>query len=127
MSNILKIYTEMELTGYSSGYLTDETQEKVIDEINTISPDILFVGMGSPYQEIWISNNQDKISAKIFWAVGALFDYLAGAERITPAWISMIGFEWLWRLSMDPKGKWKRYLIGNPVFVKRIFKQKFGL
>lgn len=126
VNTILKFHPEMEITGYSSGYLTEESQQQVLDEIKDISPDILFVGMGSPHQELWIHKNQEQISAKICWAVGALFDYLAGVERIAPGWVSGIGLEWLWRLCLDPKGKWKRYLIGNPLFIYRILKQKFG-
>jgi N-acetylglucosaminyldiphosphoundecaprenol N-acetyl-beta-D-mannosaminyltransferase len=124
--NILKIHPEMKITGYNDGYLTKESQEKVLNEISFISPDILFVGMGTPFQELWIHKNQELISARICWAVGALFDYMAGEEKIVPGWINKAGLEWLWRFCMDPKGKWMRYLIGNPMFIYRLLRQKFG-
>jgi N-acetylglucosaminyldiphosphoundecaprenol N-acetyl-beta-D-mannosaminyltransferase len=127
VNNILEIHPKMNITGFNNGYLTKESQKKIFNEINRTSPDILFVGMGSPNQEIWINKNRERISAKTCWAVGALFDYIAGEERIVPGWVNDLGFEWLWRLYMDPKGKWKRYLIGNPVFIYRIIKQKFGM
>jgi UDP-N-acetyl-D-mannosaminuronic acid transferase (WecB/TagA/CpsF family) len=58
--------------------------------------------------------------------VGALFDYIAGTEERSPDVIDSMGLEWLWRLMLDPRGKWKRYMIGNPVFIYHLIKQKTG-
>ena len=65
----------------------------VFDKKKSISPDIFFVGMGSPKQEKWIHNNRDKISAKICGAVGALFNYVSGEEKIVPGWVNNLGLE----------------------------------
>ncbi|MEA3439392.1 MAG: WecB/TagA/CpsF family glycosyltransferase, partial [Chloroflexota bacterium] len=59
----------------------------------------------------------------VCWAVGALFDYVAGEEMRAPNWVNKAGVEWFWRLIMDPKGKWKRYLVGNPLFMSRVVRE----
>ena len=69
--------------------------------------------------------NRERINAPVCWAVGALFDYLAGVEPPVPAWMNRLALEWLWRLMVDPLGKWRRYLLGNPEFVARILHQKW--
>lgn len=100
-----------------SGHFALSESPRVIKEINAARPDILVVGMSSPRQETWLAEHAGEIDAPVRWCVGALFDYLAGQERRAPAWLCRLDGEWIFRLLMDPGGKWRRYLLGNPLFV----------
>lgn len=82
-------------------------------------PDLLMVGMGVPRQEEWIHDNREKYPVKVYWSVGALFEYDSGSLRRCPAWMGRAGLEWLFRLYCEPGRLWKRYLIGNPLFLLR--------
>jgi len=126
VKNLLAIYPNLQILGFSDGYFIDKSNEQIINEINELRPQVLFVGMGTPIQEKWIFEMRNKINVPVCWAVGALFDYLADVESRVPKWMYSTGLEWLWRLIVDPAGKWKRYIIGNPLFAYRILRQKFG-
>lgn len=99
--------------------------EKVIAQINAFNTQILVVGMGMPLQEKWISDNFDKLRVNVFFPVGAMFDYVSGTVRRGPSWLTDHGFEWLTRLVIEPKRLWKRYIIGNPVFLLRVLRSKY--
>jgi N-acetylglucosaminyldiphosphoundecaprenol N-acetyl-beta-D-mannosaminyltransferase len=122
--NLLLKWPDLQITGTSDGYFLERNNDQIIKDVNSSSPHILLVGMGSPQQEFWVSKHRTEINAPVCWSVGALFDYVAGVEPAVPSWLNAIGLEWLWRLLIDPIGKWKRYIIGNPLFVARVFLQK---
>lgn len=96
--------------------LTDEEDASIVGEINAASPDILFVGLGCPKQENWMSAHRDRLKC-VLLGVGASFDFYAGSVRECPAWIGRLGLEWLFRLTQEPKRLWRRYLILNPRFM----------
>jgi N-acetylglucosaminyldiphosphoundecaprenol N-acetyl-beta-D-mannosaminyltransferase len=77
---------------------------------------ILFVGIGCPKQEIWMSKHHGQIPA-VMLGVGAAFDFHSGRVQQAPSWMQKIGLEWLFRLSKEPKRLWKRYLLNNPRFI----------
>ena len=110
-------HPDLRIVGWHHGYFDLADSEQVIDRINAVNPDILLVGMSSPRQEFWLRESGDKLQAPVRWCVGALFDYLGGDERRAPAWMRRLGCEWLFRLAVDPVGKWRRYLLGNPRFI----------
>lgn len=87
-----------------------------IDAINRSGARILFVGLGCPKQEIWMAERQGKIEA-VMLGVGAAFDIHAGVVRQAPPWLQRMGFEWLFRLVMEPRRLWRRYLKHNPRFI----------
>ncbi len=116
----LQKYPGLALAGTADGFFENMTESEVLAQIRAAQPDVLFVGMGSPRQEAWIDRQSQALPVKICWAVGALFDYAAGQERRAPGWMLALQLEWLWRLLMDPRGKWRRYLIGTPVFLIRV-------
>lgn len=124
--NLLKCYPGLKIVGMADGYFEECNEPGVLDAINASRAEVVFVGMGVPKQETWIYRNRPAISAPVCWAVGALFDYPAGDESRVPALLQRLNLEWLWRLGMDPRGKWKRYLLGNPEFVFRILREKYG-
>ena len=118
-------FVGLQVVGTADGYFLEKSEEQVLAEIEALKPDVLLVGMGSPLQERWLSAHRGVIKAKVCWAVGALLDYVAGKERRAPGWLDRLGFEWAWRFALDPAGKWRRYLLGNPLFIFRVLLQKF--
>jgi N-acetylglucosaminyldiphosphoundecaprenol N-acetyl-beta-D-mannosaminyltransferase len=97
--------------------------ERVIEDINACRPDILLVGMGTPKQEIWAQRRVDELDCRVLWGVGALFDFVSGRVPRAPASLSDNGLEWIFRLAIEPQRMWRRYLVGNPVFLSRVLTQ----
>jgi N-acetylglucosaminyldiphosphoundecaprenol N-acetyl-beta-D-mannosaminyltransferase len=97
--------------------LTEEEDNRIVEEINHSNPDILWVGLGSPKQDLWMYEHRGRINAPVLIGVGAAFDFLAGTKPQAPRWIRNNGFEWLFRLVTEPKRLWHRYLINYPLFV----------
>jgi len=97
--------------------LTLEEDEQVCGMINSSAPDILWVGLGSPRQDIWMYEHRGKLNVSVMHGVGAAFDFLTGEVRQAPRWMMNAGLEWFFRLIMEPKRLWKRYTINNVLFV----------
>jgi len=97
--------------------LTEEEDAAITAEINQSKPDVLFMGLGCPKQENWMSAHKDKLKA-VMLGVGASFDFFAGNVRESPEWLGKLGLEWLFRLTQEPRRLWKRYLILNPRFMR---------
>jgi N-acetylglucosaminyldiphosphoundecaprenol N-acetyl-beta-D-mannosaminyltransferase len=106
--------------------LTSEEDEDMIRRINESRPDILWVGLGSPKQEQWMADHLGKVNAPVMVGVGAAFDFLSGRKKQAPRWIQSTGFEWLYRLSSEPRRLWRRYS-QYPLFLMLIFFQTIGL
>lgn len=98
----------------------------VVDAINRSRADVLMVAMGMPLQEEWLRRNWEGIDARVALTGGAIFDYLSGRIRRPPAWLRRLGCEWLGRLLIEPRRLWRRYLIGNPLFILRVIRQRVG-
>jgi N-acetylglucosaminyldiphosphoundecaprenol N-acetyl-beta-D-mannosaminyltransferase len=101
--------------------------DAVVDEINRLNPDIVWVGLGAPLQEQWMASNRDRIRAPILAGVGAAFDFHSDWVPQAPAWLQQTGLEWLFRLAQEPGRLWRRYLLGNPEFLGRLLVQGLGL
>jgi N-acetylglucosaminyldiphosphoundecaprenol N-acetyl-beta-D-mannosaminyltransferase len=97
--------------------------EAVAATINATNPDIIWVGIGSPKQEHWMSAMRDLLTAPVLIGVGAAFDFHSGRVPRAPLWVRRIGFEWLYRLSREPRRLWRRYLLDNPAFVYLVARQ----
>jgi len=124
--NLRKKFPNLKIAGkYSPPFrpLTPEEDKEIIDMINRSSPDIVWVAIGNPKQEIWMAEHLGKIGASAMVGVGAAFDFLSGTKPQAPQWIRNSGFEWLFRLVTEPKRLWKRYLIGNPIFLWLFLKE----
>lgn len=115
----------LRIIGSSGGFFNETEEAGIIKEINELRPDILIVGMGVPKQEKWIYSHLDELNINLSWAVGAAFDWLSGYRKRAPKWMVSRGLEWLHRLSQEPGRLWKRYLIGNFVYIYRVLKYKF--
>ncbi|HUS89621.1 MAG TPA: WecB/TagA/CpsF family glycosyltransferase [Desulfosporosinus sp.] len=96
--------------------LTPEEDETIVREINASKIKILFVGLGCPKQERWMAAHRDRVKT-VMVGVGAGFDFYAGTVKQAPRWMMLAGLEWLFRLCMEPKRLWRRYLYNNPRFV----------
>ena len=122
---LISQYPHLQICGTRNGYFDPEHQiESVIQEINAARPHILLVAFGAPLQEKFIQRYKDKIQANILMGVGGLFDFYSGRIARAPIWMRQIGFEWIFRLMQEPKRMWKRYIIGNPLFLYRVFRYK---
>jgi N-acetylglucosaminyldiphosphoundecaprenol N-acetyl-beta-D-mannosaminyltransferase len=108
------------------GFLDDEDEcSRVAKRIEAAKPDLLFVGLGAPKQEYWIERYA-YLPAKVMMGIGGSFEFLAGFRKRAPVMIQKIGFEWLWRLCIEPRRLWKRYLVGNTIFLFVVLKQWWG-
>jgi N-acetylglucosaminyldiphosphoundecaprenol N-acetyl-beta-D-mannosaminyltransferase len=119
--NLKQQYPGLIVAGYQHGYSAAEHSDQVIDEINHSRCDILLVAMGSPMQESWILKHRDRLQCQTAMAVGGLFDFYSGQIARAPLWLRELGMEWLWRLMQEPKAKFARYVVGNPLFLFRIY------
>jgi len=99
---ILGKYPKLKICGTHHGYIDKEMQEEVINNINQLKPDILFVGMGVPLQEKFVKNTLSKLEVKIAMTVGGSFDVLAGEVKRAPIWMQRLNLEWLYRLIQEP-------------------------
>lgn len=107
--------------------LTEAEDQEVCNMINAAKPDILWVGLGSPKQDVWISEHREKIRGTIMVASGATFDFFSGRIKQAPRWIRDSGFEWLHRLTKDFRRLWMRYTVYNIVFLVMFILQLTGL
>ena len=123
-SNMQERYPGLNISGYHHGYFTPDEEDGVIDSINASGADVLFVAMGAPQQEKWIARNREKLNTSILMGVGGLFDFYSGGVSRAPVWLREVGLEWVWRLLQEPGRMWRRYVIGNPLFLYRVWKQK---
>ena len=124
-ANLEDKYPGLKITGTQHGYFDRQSQgDEVIRQINESGADILLVAFGAPHQEKWILQHQHQLSPKILMGVGGLFDFYSGNIARAPVWMREIGIEWVYRLLQEPKRMWKRYIIGNPLFLFRVMKWK---
>ena len=123
-------YPNLEIASYSPPFkdeFSDEENKKMIEAVNTFSPDVLFVGMTAPKQEKWVYRNKDKLQAGIICSIGAVFDFYAGTfKRSSPFWIKL-GLEFVPRFFKEPRRLWRRVFISIPVFLWDVFKLKMKL
>jgi N-acetylglucosaminyldiphosphoundecaprenol N-acetyl-beta-D-mannosaminyltransferase len=119
-------YPRLDVRGTHHGYfdLESDHNERVLEHIAERSPDVLLVGMGTPLQELWVDRHFDRLDARVVWTVGALFDYVSGRIPRAPHWLSDNGLEWIFRLAMEPGRMWRRYLLGNPAFLWRVWEER---
>lgn len=122
ISALKEMYPELQIAGWHHGHISEIDSEVVVQLINRANPQLLIVGMGMPLQEEWILRHRDRLNAQIILNAGSCFDYVAGVKKRCPNWMGAMGLEWLHRLMKEPRRLWKRYLIGNPLFLLRIMR-----
>jgi N-acetylglucosaminyldiphosphoundecaprenol N-acetyl-beta-D-mannosaminyltransferase len=107
--------------------LTADEDASLVEMINAARPDVVWVGLSTPKQERWMARHRDRLEAPVLVGVGAALDFHAGVVRQAPRFMQRSGTEWLFRLAMEPRRLWRRYLRNNPVFLFRISGQTLGL
>ncbi len=107
--------------------LTQEEENHVIDMINQADPDIIWVGLSTPKQDLWMAKYRPRLNAPVIIAVGAAFDFHTKRVPQAPVWMQRSGLEWLFRLIQEPRRLWHRYLIYNPLFILKVLEQRSGL
>lgn len=126
--NIIKDYPNIKIAGYHHGYfqgkhtgdLDSQDEKKIIGEINDENPDIIFVGLGFPKQEMWIESNKDRIKARVIIGNGGVMDILSGDAERAPEIYQKLGLEWFYRLMQDPS-RIKRQMVLPKFMLKVIF------
>jgi N-acetylglucosaminyldiphosphoundecaprenol N-acetyl-beta-D-mannosaminyltransferase len=103
--------------------LTGEEEHELAGRINADAPDVVWVGIGAPKQELWMARMRPHLEAPVLAGVGAAFDFIAERKRQAPAWMQRAGLEWLFRLSQDPRRLGPRYARYNPAFVAAFARQ----
>lgn len=117
---LLKKYPDLKIAGYYSPpfrSLTNEETGDKIKKINDEKPDVLWVGLGCPKQEIWMYRNREKLRVPVIVGVGAAFDFYSGIKKQAPKWMRENGLEWFFRLINEPQRLWKRYIIDGTLFI----------
>jgi N-acetylglucosaminyldiphosphoundecaprenol N-acetyl-beta-D-mannosaminyltransferase len=107
------------------GEWPEHVHTDIVSAINHSNAQVLWVGVGSPKQDIWIQQHKHLLNCKLAFGVGAAFDFYSGTIKRAPLWMQKYGLEWLHRLFSDPKRLWKRYLYGNFKFMLIVLKQRF--
>lgn len=118
------VYPHLEILTYSPPYkpvFTDDDNRAIIQAINDADPDLLWIGMTAPKQEKWAYAHWDEMHIRCHvGTIGAVFDFFAGTVARAPQWWQRHGLEWLYRLLKEPRRMWRRYIIGNAVFLWNI-------
>ncbi len=100
---------------------------EIVDRINAARADIVWVGLGSPKQDLWMCRYRPLLDAPLLIGIGAAFDFISGTKRQAPRWMQRSGVEWVFRLASEPGRLWRRYLVYNSRFVLAIFRERLGL
>jgi N-acetylglucosaminyldiphosphoundecaprenol N-acetyl-beta-D-mannosaminyltransferase len=110
------------ILGVHHGFILQDAalEQQVIERINTLKPDVLFVGFGCPLQELWIQRHKAELEVSVLYPIGATLDYLTRKVPRCPAWMGENGLEWLFRFLVEPRRMFRRYIVGNPWFLWRI-------
>jgi N-acetylglucosaminyldiphosphoundecaprenol N-acetyl-beta-D-mannosaminyltransferase len=106
---------------------TDDDEKRLAEAVRAARPDIMWVGLGAPKQERFMARHLETLDATLMIGVGAAFDFHAGTLRQAPRWMRRCGLEWFFRLCVEPRRLWRRYLVCNPLFVLRTAGQLLGL
>lgn len=123
------IYPNIEVVTYSPPYkpeFTEEENKAIVQAINDANPDLLWIGMTAPKQEKWTYSHWDELNIHCHvGTIGAVFDFFAGTYQRAPQWWQKHSLEWLYRLIKEPRRMWRRYVIGNPLFLMNVGREKF--
>lgn len=123
-----EVYPHLKIVTYSPPYkpeFSEEDNKAIIDAINAVNPDLLWIGMTAPKQEKWTYSHWNELNIHCHvGTIGAVFDFFAGTVERAPIWWQRHGLEWLYRLLKEPKRMWRRYIIGNTLFLWNMLKEK---
>lgn len=113
IANVKKLYPNLNIAGYRNGYFTAEEEKDVLDFIDKLQPNFVWVGLGRPKQEKFSLKIKDNCRVGVIKTCGGLFDFLAGTNKRAPMLMQRLGLEWLFRLYLEPKRLFRRYMVTN--------------
>ncbi|HVM36354.1 MAG TPA: WecB/TagA/CpsF family glycosyltransferase [Actinomycetota bacterium] len=116
--------TGLEVVGARDGYFSLDEEQQVAADVKESGAQVLMTAMGNPLQEWWLARNLSATGAGLGVGVGAFFDFAAGEVPRAPSWMNRFGIEWLHRLVLDPRRLWRRYVLGNPLFLLRVVRER---
>ncbi|MGG5809420.1 WecB/TagA/CpsF family glycosyltransferase [Falsiroseomonas sp. CW058] len=119
-------YPGLEVAGARDGYFGPEDHAAVVRQVAESGADMLFVAMPSPFKDIWCERYRDRLGVPLIMGVGGAFDVMAGVVRRAPVLMQRAGLEWAWRLMLEPRRLWRRYLAGNSRFVWLVLREALG-
>ena len=115
VANVQKMYPDLQIVGRSHGYLKGNALRDKVDEINALAPDYLWVALGIPYEQAFVKQFTPRLSnVGVIKTSGGLFNFLSGSRARAPRWMQKIGLEWTWRVWLEPRRLFWRYLTTNP-------------
>jgi N-acetylglucosaminyldiphosphoundecaprenol N-acetyl-beta-D-mannosaminyltransferase len=121
-------YPGLQIAGVQHGYFDAGDEQRVLQRVNDSRARVLLVGLGNPRQEKWVWEHLSELRPNAILTCGGLYDWVSGRKRRAPAWLYRIGLEWLWRLLIEPRRLFARYVVGNPRFclglVRAVWKQR---
>jgi exopolysaccharide biosynthesis WecB/TagA/CpsF family protein len=122
-ANLREAIPGLEVAGARDGYFEPGDGPAVAAAIRASGAKLLVVAMGNPLQERWVDEHLEETGAHLGVCVGAFLDFSAGRVRRAPRWMNVVGVEWLFRMAQEPRRMWRRYLVGNPLFVARVLRE----
>lgn len=116
-TNLRERNPRLRIVGTQHGYFREDEEESVVESINRLGPDFIWVGLGTPKQQEWVERNRDRIGRGVVFMVGFAFDVNAGTKQDAPAWAQRVGLTWLFRILTEPRRLAGRYLKYNSLFL----------
>ncbi|MGY3542865.1 N-acetylglucosaminyldiphosphoundecaprenol N-acetyl-beta-D-mannosaminyltransferase [Bradyrhizobium sp. USDA 4503] len=115
IANVRRAYPALKIVGHSHGYLRGDALRAKVDEINALAPDFLWVALGVPYEQAFVDEFMPRLgNVGVIKTSGGLFNFLSGSRPRAPRWMQIVGLEWAWRLWLEPRRLFWRYLTTNP-------------
>lgn len=115
VANVRKLYPDLKIVGHHHGYLRGDAMRAKVDEINALAPDYLWVALGVPYEQAFVEEFTSRLSnVGVIKTSGGLFNFLSGSRSRAPKWMQNAGLEWAWRIWLEPRRLFWRYLTTNP-------------
>ncbi|WP_157456734.1 WecB/TagA/CpsF family glycosyltransferase [Carnobacterium maltaromaticum] len=115
-----ELYPQLKIAGFRNGYFKESESSVIAQEISASKADILFVAFSSPKKEFWIHKYKEQMNIPFSMGVGGSFDVIAGKTKRAPRWMQKLGLEWFYRFIQEPRRMFKRYIIGNILFLKLV-------
>lgn len=113
-------YPTLQIVGYRNGYFTPEQEPQIVADMAASGADMMFVAFSSPKKEYWVNKYLNQLNIPFVMGVGGSFDVVAGVTKRAPEFWQKIGMEWFYRFIQEPRRLWKRYVVGNAVFIRHV-------
>lgn len=124
VNNISNKFPDLKISGFHDGFFKEDEETEIVELINKSKPNILFLGLPSPKKEFFVEKYKTQLNVNYVLGVGGFFDILAGAIKRAPVWMQKVGLEWFYRFLQEPKRLFRRYFVGNIVFLRLVILEK---